>query len=196
MAKNLRRREQLGNAAIEVLAREGGRGLTHRAVDRQAGLPEGTTANYYPSREALLEATALRINARRWADYQNRRADSHGRSGLEGLGDALHATLRAALTTNRSRCLAVLELSLEGARRPELAQVLLENRRAQEQVIEEILAASGAAYSEQARALLTTWVYGTILWLLTRPPAESTSDDAEALAHAAAQRFWGDEQNT
>jgi DNA-binding transcriptional regulator YbjK len=55
------RRHRLAQAALEVLEEEGGRGLTHRAVDRQAGLPEGSTSNYFPTRVALLEAALHRL---------------------------------------------------------------------------------------------------------------------------------------
>ena len=55
------RRPLLADAAITVLAREGGRGLTHRAVDREAGVPEGTAKNYYPTRDSLLTAAANRM---------------------------------------------------------------------------------------------------------------------------------------
>lgn len=50
-----RRREILA-AATTVLAQQGNRGLTHRAVDREAGLPEGSSSAYYRSRSALLGA--------------------------------------------------------------------------------------------------------------------------------------------
>lgn len=50
-----RRREILA-AAMTVLAQQGSRGLTHRAVDREAGLPEGSSSAYYRSREALIGA--------------------------------------------------------------------------------------------------------------------------------------------
>ena len=40
---------------------DGGRGLTHRAVDRRAGLPQGSTSNYFNTREALLEAALARL---------------------------------------------------------------------------------------------------------------------------------------
>jgi AcrR family transcriptional regulator len=55
------RRGAIADAAIAVLEAEGGRGLTHRAVDRQAGLPEGSTSNYFQTREALLEAALQRL---------------------------------------------------------------------------------------------------------------------------------------
>lgn len=191
MTKNPERRDRLGDAAIEVLASEGSRGLTHRAVDQRAGLPTGTTANYYRSRESLLTAAAERINTRRWNEYQARRSVSHVRTGPDGLSDALCATLRAALTTNRVRCLAVMELSLEATRRPGLSELISQNRVAQEQVVEEILKASGAHYDEADKVALTTWVYGTILWLLTRPSSQPVDDDLlVSLSRTTAYRFW------
>ena len=50
-----RRREILA-AAMTVLAQQGNRGLTHRAVDRAAGLPEGSSSAYFRTRDALLGA--------------------------------------------------------------------------------------------------------------------------------------------
>ncbi len=50
-----RRREILA-AATTVLAQQGNRGLTHRAVDRAAGLPEGSSSAYFRTRDALLGA--------------------------------------------------------------------------------------------------------------------------------------------
>jgi AcrR family transcriptional regulator len=50
-----RRREILA-AAMAVLAQQGNRGLTHRAVDREAGLSEGSSSAYFRTREALLRA--------------------------------------------------------------------------------------------------------------------------------------------
>jgi AcrR family transcriptional regulator len=57
------RREMLLDAAIRVLGERGMRALTHRAVDAEAGVPAGSTANYFPTREALLEAIVGRVSA-------------------------------------------------------------------------------------------------------------------------------------
>ncbi len=62
-----RRREILA-AATTVLAQQGNRGLTHRAVDRQAGLPEGSSSAYYRSRDALLGALGDFVANRLGAD--------------------------------------------------------------------------------------------------------------------------------
>ena len=47
------RRAEIADAAISTLARDGMRGLTHRAVDRAAGLPEGSASYYFRTRQAL-----------------------------------------------------------------------------------------------------------------------------------------------
>jgi AcrR family transcriptional regulator len=57
------RRQALLDAAIEVLGERGMRELTHRAVDAEAGVAAGSTANYFPTREALLEAIVERVSA-------------------------------------------------------------------------------------------------------------------------------------
>lgn len=51
----------MADAAVTVLARDGLRGLTHRAVDAEAGLPAGSTSNCFRSRSALLEAIVARL---------------------------------------------------------------------------------------------------------------------------------------
>lgn len=64
-----RRREILA-AATTVLAQQGNRGLTHRAVDREAGLPEGSSSAYYRSRGALLGALGDFVADRLAADVE------------------------------------------------------------------------------------------------------------------------------
>src|ERR1700754_2709497 len=55
------RRRELCDAAIQVLAEQGSRGLTHGQVDRCAGVPEGTTSYYYRTRAALLRGVGKRV---------------------------------------------------------------------------------------------------------------------------------------
>jgi AcrR family transcriptional regulator len=59
----LNRKETLLDAAIRVLGSRGMRALTHRAVDAEAGMAAGSAANYFPTRESLLEAIAGRVSA-------------------------------------------------------------------------------------------------------------------------------------
>jgi DNA-binding transcriptional regulator YbjK len=55
------RRRELCDAAIELLAEDGARGLTHLRVDRRAGLADGTTSFYYQTRSALLRGVTGRV---------------------------------------------------------------------------------------------------------------------------------------
>jgi DNA-binding transcriptional regulator YbjK len=56
-----KRRRELCDAAIEVLAEHGSRGLSHERVDRAAGVPVGSTSYYYRTRSALLKGVAGRV---------------------------------------------------------------------------------------------------------------------------------------
>ncbi|MFC7403789.1 TetR/AcrR family transcriptional regulator [Georgenia alba] len=55
------RRQTVLDAAVRVLGREGPRGLTHRATDREAGLPAGSTANLFGRRAQLLAGIVERM---------------------------------------------------------------------------------------------------------------------------------------
>ncbi|WP_195706677.1 TetR/AcrR family transcriptional regulator [Paramicrobacterium fandaimingii] len=55
------RRQKVLEAATRLLAASGMRGLTHRSVDREAALPQGSTSNLYRTRTSLVEALAAHI---------------------------------------------------------------------------------------------------------------------------------------
>ena len=55
------RRDAIADAAIHLVATRGLRGLTHRAVDAEAGLPPGSTSYYLRTRNALLTACVNRM---------------------------------------------------------------------------------------------------------------------------------------
>lgn len=55
------RRTRIVDAAIAIVGEGGTRALTHRSIDARLGLPEGSTSNYFRSREALLDAAQARL---------------------------------------------------------------------------------------------------------------------------------------
>lgn len=55
------RRDVVTDSAIAVVAEQGVRGLTHRAVDALAELPVGSTSNVYRTRDALITGIMERI---------------------------------------------------------------------------------------------------------------------------------------
>ncbi|MEV4393351.1 TetR family transcriptional regulator [Nonomuraea sp. NPDC049607] len=168
MAENRDRRDQLRDAAIEVLAREGGRGLTHRALDREAGLPEGTAKNYFASRDALLRAAAERCVERYWADLQA--APALEIRGRDGLAAFLRRLVDQAVTANRSRVLAYVELHAEAARRPELRETLAGLTRADLALHLRTHEAAGLPATRRSAATVTMALNTALIYLLTQPP--------------------------
>ena len=116
------RREAIADAAITTLAREGSRGLTHRAVDRQAGLAQGSTSYYFRTRDALVMAAVERL-----AELDARLVPAAPSGPGDGFADAvagLEEAIRAALGPGRDRLLARYALALEATWRPELRPAL------------------------------------------------------------------------
>lgn len=123
MAKNEARRNALADAGIAVLATEGSRGLTHRAIDERAGAPIGTASNYFRTRENLIAGLFERIGARLAPtpeDLERRAAQEPSR---ELFAEYLRDIVRR-LSTEREVTLALFELRLESARRPDLADTV------------------------------------------------------------------------
>lgn len=113
------RADLVADAALALLAERGTRGLTHRAVDEAAALPQGSTSNLARTRQALLE-----LAVRRLAEREARVLAPHEMpdpaAGPAGLVDALALATHRALTRNRALTLARYELALEATRRPAL----------------------------------------------------------------------------
>ncbi|MFJ5997508.1 TetR/AcrR family transcriptional regulator [Streptomyces sp. NPDC092370] len=133
------RSDLVADTALALLAERGMRGLTHRAVDEAAGLPQGSTSNLARTRQALLE-----LAVRRLADREARVLGLHEmpdpRAGAGPLVDALALATHRALTGNRDLTLARYELALEATRRPELRAYF---------------DATGARFRDQLAALVT-----------------------------------------
>src|SRR5690625_4762322 len=64
------RRDDLVDAALQVLAEGGLKRLTHRAVDAEAGLPSGSTANIFRTRDSLVRALLEEMELRDWRQLQ------------------------------------------------------------------------------------------------------------------------------
>lgn len=123
MATNLQRRAGLSDAGLRVLARQGPRGLTHRAVDKEAGVPPGTTSNYYRRRDTLLCALADRIYER-LAPAPDVLANPTAKPPSVGaFVEYVHDIVRRAQEAPELY-VALLELRLEARRNPELAPQL------------------------------------------------------------------------
>ncbi len=178
MRSNPERRTALVDAAIEVLAAEGARGLTFRAVDTAAAVPNGTASNYFANRDDLLTQAGLRIHDRLGPDP----ADLDQPPSAEFL-TALLQLLRRRLTADRTGYLALLELRLEATRRPALQEALTERVRAN---LEENTALHDAHGLPGDPLVLYCAVGGLMLEQLTLPgvlPESALEDVVRALVH-------------
>jgi AcrR family transcriptional regulator len=186
---NEQRRAQLADAAIALLVESGVHGLTHRAVDRRAGLPAGTASNYFRNREALLVATARRVVELHQADMAKAgRADPAATSGAgDGVERAIELianSLMLAAGPHRTRYLAIFELRLESLRRPALAAAINELMAA-------MAAFTGGHHTELGLRIPPAAIppmlamYGGALFALITGPSEAvTSAAVRPLAHA------------
>lgn len=161
------RRTVIADAAITTIAREGLRGFTHRAVDRAAGLAEGSTSYYFRTREALMFAALARM-----AELDSRdigeAPELSGPADLESLTTLLMAVMWEWLTTARERTLARYELTLETTRRPELRARMMSHGAAFRVMTEQTITAAGATEPKRRARALVAYMDGLLMHQLTR----------------------------
>ncbi|TDV52260.1 TetR/AcrR family transcriptional regulator [Actinophytocola oryzae] len=161
------RRTVIADAAISTIAREGMRGFTHRAVDRTAGLAEGSTSYYFRTREALMFAALARMAELDTVDIGDV-PDLGGAVDTDTLGDLLAAVVWRWLTDGRERALARYELTLESTRRPALRARLMSHSATFRLMTEETIAAAGATEPKRRARTMVAHLDGLLLHQLTQ----------------------------
>ncbi|MFW6724824.1 TetR/AcrR family transcriptional regulator [Streptomyces sp. MAR4 CNY-716] len=190
---NSDRRNRLRDAAIEVLADAGARGLTHRAVDTAAGVPSGTAKNYFPTRDALLRAVAERcLELYREITAQTAAAGPR-RPGREGVVAMLRALVDDVAGPGRSRMLAYLELQAEAARRPWLSAILDPIATSDFTGFEQAQRAAGLPVTPERVATVTLAMHAAVLHLLAGGPdtlAAAGLDDLDRFVHGLLEAVY------
>ncbi|MEU2081245.1 TetR family transcriptional regulator [Streptomyces albus] len=159
------RSELIADTAIRLLAERGLRGLTHRAVDEAAGLPQGSTSNHARTRAALLEAAVRRLTVLEGAVLtpQETAGTTGTQPGPDALADLVAAALHRHLTRHRTLLVARYELALEATRRPELRahydRMGLSDFAAP---LRQMLAAAGSTDPERHTLSLLAWCDGIL----------------------------------
>jgi DNA-binding transcriptional regulator YbjK len=186
------RRRVLCDAAIEVLAQEGARGLTHRKVERRAGLPDGTTSSYFPTRSALLRATAERVAELDVADFEavTTQPSPEAAAAATTLSLLAEMVMRSAagLALNRSR--ARYELALHAHRDAVLREAFDDAIAGfvalSEQAVMQVQPdgfVDRALVEEQARAV-TTFINGVMVRQVLGPRPVDSVEELTRLLHA------------
>ncbi|WP_340539373.1 TetR/AcrR family transcriptional regulator [Nocardioides sp. GXZ039] len=175
------RRAVLLDAALQVVVHQGLRGLTHRAVDREAAVAEGTTSAYFRTRKALHHGLAAWISRRLAGDID----EVAGRiSGCDPAGPEALAAVVGLFTTwldEPALLQAKVELALEAARDAELAELLASDRERVVAIVADILAARGKAHPERRAAIAVASFDGILLAALTWPEADRDAFVAEGV---------------
>ncbi|KOT54088.1 MULTISPECIES: TetR/AcrR family transcriptional regulator [Streptomyces] len=185
--RNDERRAALVDAAIEVLAKEGARGLTFRAVDSEAAVPAGTASNYFANRDDLLTQAGARVYERLQPDeatIARQRASTPDRETYA----QLMRELIGRISSFRTGYLALLELRLEATRRPALRALLTERVRADVD--------ANVAYHEESGlpgdATAVRLLYLAFNWLIVEQltlPGVFSEAERDQLVEAAVERI-------
>lgn len=126
MTKKTDRKQAILDGVIELLATRGLEGVTHRAVDQVAGLPQGSTTYYFPRKATLLVTAADHLAALLAKDCDDLQVGFAERVAKQGMGEAVAYVgeeLVSYADSARTLLLARLELTLASTRREELAGV-------------------------------------------------------------------------
>ena len=165
------RMRQLRAAALVVVSDAGLRGLTHRAVDRQAGLPEGSCSAYLRTRHALTTALGEYVAGHLAADVH------HLTEALADCpGDHARATTEIAALFERwlhgRELVTRFEVSLEAIRDPGLAERFQSWRDDLVGVVANALTMDGGAADVVRAEALVVSLDGVLLGALLRPESE------------------------
>lgn len=157
------RRTVLADAAVRALADQGMRGLTHRAVDREAGLPPGTTSAYFRTRHALLTALVRRLVTLDQAELEAAGEAVPPPADAEELAAGLAAFAEGRLTGDgRRRSLARYACAVESVHHPELREILAPRENAARRIVRDFLAGQGVDDPEGRTITLLTCVDGLV----------------------------------
>ena len=178
-------RERSLEAAVQLLGTQGVRSLSHARVDARAGLPPGSTSNWFRTRRALLAGVVDWVAELERADFDP--AAMPVITGPDGLVNGLCAMAEVQTGRFATRTRARYALFLELAGDPELGEPLKRQRREFERWTERMVAAAGIADPVPATRALMALADGLLLHRLTVDPALDMRPAIERAVRALAQ---------
>jgi DNA-binding transcriptional regulator YbjK len=168
------RQQVLLAAAVRVVAGSGLRGLTHRAVDTAAGLPQGSCSAYMSTRLALLTGLTEYVAAHFARDIEDLTRRIEGHPEAQRAAQETAAMLRSWLR-QPDFLLARMELTLEGSRQPEIARIGRAQSRQLVGIIEQAMTSAGREDCRARATALIAAVDGVLLHALGEAPRDRAS---------------------
>ncbi|GAA1804724.1 TetR family transcriptional regulator [Agromyces neolithicus] len=170
-------RERALEAAVELLGTEGIRALSHARVDTRAGLPAGSTSNWFRTRRSLLAGIVEWIAVNERAEFDP--ALMPMPTDAEALIAVLTAVLELQTGQHAARTRARYALFLELAADPDLGEPHRRQRREVERLAEQLVTAAGVPEPVPSARALMALSDGLVFHRLTidptldlRPPIE------------------------
>jgi DNA-binding transcriptional regulator YbjK len=161
-------RERALDAAVELVGSQGIRSLTHTRVDAHAGLPRGSTSNYFRTRAALLSGVTLWIAEQETRDLGA--VLSRSFDDLEGFIDVFSSAIELLTGPYAMRTRARYALFLEAASDPDLFAPLRAQREGMAAWSRELLVALGARNPDDALHAFMAFSDGIVLHRLSVDP--------------------------
>lgn len=161
-------RDRALDAAIELLGTEGVRALTHARVDAAAGLPAGSTSNWFRTRRSLLAGCVDHLAEQERADFDSSGAPAPRSPDefVEGLCQIFDLQTGPLAARTRARYSLWLELGSD----PELGAPLRRQRLEFERWTEALLVGIGMPHPATATKTVVALGDGLVLHRLTVDP--------------------------
>lgn len=173
-------RDRALDAALRIVGTEGIRALTHGRVDAAAGLPKGSTSNYFRTRAALVHASVGRLVAAEQEAF----AEAGRPHSAEDLVEALVASVRESTEARRVLTAARFAFFVEGFHDDEVRQALADARGRIEGWAAETLAGLGFPHPFVAARRILAHVEGVMLHRMTFGGERADAEDIQAVVAA------------
>jgi AcrR family transcriptional regulator len=172
------RRRQIAGAVIELVADQGVRAVTHRALDRHLALPPGSTSYYFRTSRALLEAAVDELAARARDDFASSRLrPPDAETRVEEVAAAIGEYVDRLAVDRRSETLARYALAIELQRGGDPAAALVTGPFSTDAAVP-LLTALGATDTARAAAGLVSLLEGLLLERAIGRPGSSPAGAA------------------
>lgn len=174
-------RTRILDAAVELLGTQGLKALSHVRVDVAAGVPKGSTSNYFRTRAALLTGVVEWLGELDLADLVRPPSPPADVGAFVAL---LAHAVETATTASRTRTIARYVLFLEGTHNEDVRRPLLAGRTFFRSFVETSMERLGAHHPATAATAITAVGEGMIIHRVTVDPHADVLAPIDAVVRA------------
>jgi DNA-binding transcriptional regulator YbjK len=182
--RGVRRRQELLDAALRIIVREGPGAVTLRSVVAEAQASHGSVAYYFGTREELINE-ALTVTATRNIEALAATWQRVGGTGnIDDLAREIARHCVRQMIERQDMGITIVELHLAAARDPALRPAIVAWGRAFERILADTLTALGSSDADWDASVLVSTISGLVMTQLAVP---SRHFEDEVLAPAVRQ---------